>query len=71
MGVRSLFIGGALDPVLLMSPPTVSEGWLLDHRGDVLVEGAGHWVQQEEPAEVNAALIGFLDATSRGDGGTK
>jgi pimeloyl-ACP methyl ester carboxylesterase len=22
---------------------------------------ANHWVQQEHPAEVNAALLGFLD----------
>lgn len=57
----SLFIGGALDPVLLMSPPSIMEGWVEDHRGDVLVEDAGHWVQQEKPDEVNSALIGFLD----------
>ena len=25
----------------------------------VLIEGAGHWIQQERPDEVNAALIGF------------
>jgi pimeloyl-ACP methyl ester carboxylesterase len=31
-----------------------------DLRGSVLVEGAGHWLQQERPAEVNAALIAFL-----------
>lgn len=24
------------------------------------VEGAGHWIQQERPDEVNAALIAFL-----------
>jgi pimeloyl-ACP methyl ester carboxylesterase len=35
-------------------------GWLTDPRGVVLVDGAGHWVQQEKPAEVNAALLGFL-----------
>ena len=57
--VPSMFIGGALDPVLMMSPPSVQEGWLTDHRGDVLVDDAGHWVQQEKPAEVNAALIDF------------
>lgn len=56
----SLFIGGALDPVLVMTPPAVMDGFLDDHRGTVLVEGAGHWVQQEKPAEVNAALLGFL-----------
>ncbi len=26
----------------------------------ILVPGAGHWVQQEKPAEVNAALLKFL-----------
>ena len=25
-----------------------------------LIEGAGHWLQQERPAEVNAALLEFL-----------
>jgi epoxide hydrolase A/B len=29
-------------------------------KGKVIIEGAGHWVQQERPEEVNAALIGFL-----------
>jgi epoxide hydrolase A/B len=24
------------------------------------MEGAGHWLQQERPAEVNAALLEFL-----------
>jgi len=58
--VPSLFIGGRLDPVLTMSPPEAMEGWMDDHRGTVLVDGAGHWVQQEAPAPVNAALIEFL-----------
>ena len=31
-------------------------------RGKVLIEGAGHWIQQERPAEVNAALLRFLAA---------
>jgi pimeloyl-ACP methyl ester carboxylesterase len=64
----SLFVGGALDPVLLMSPPSVQQGWLEDHRGDVLVDDAGHWVQQENPDEVNAALVGFLDSIRREQG---
>lgn len=29
-------------------------------RGKLLIEGAGHWIQQERPAEVNAALLRFL-----------
>jgi pimeloyl-ACP methyl ester carboxylesterase len=58
--VPSLFIGGRLDPVLTMSPPEAMDGWLDDHRGTVLIDGAGHWVQQEAPGPVNAALIEFL-----------
>jgi len=31
-----------------------------------LVDGAGHWVQQEQPAEVARLLLGFLrDASSK------
>jgi pimeloyl-ACP methyl ester carboxylesterase len=29
-----------------------------------LVDGAGHWVQQERPAEVNALLLQFLKQAS-------
>jgi pimeloyl-ACP methyl ester carboxylesterase len=31
----------------------------------VIVDGAGHWVQQEEPDQVNRALLGFLDSINR------
>lgn len=31
-----------------------------DYRGTTLIPGVGHWVQQEEPAAVNAALEAFL-----------
>lgn len=60
--VPSLFISGAFDPVLALSPPEAQEEWLTDHRGTVLVDDAGHWVQQEKPDEVNAALIDFLES---------
>jgi len=29
-------------------------------RRKVLIDGAGHWIQQERPDEVNVALIAFL-----------
>ncbi|MGZ4693320.1 MAG: alpha/beta fold hydrolase [Acidimicrobiales bacterium] len=64
--VPSLFIGGTLDPVLMMTPPSIGEPWLDDHRGDVLIDGAGHWVQQESPAEVNAALLSFIGSLGQG-----
>lgn len=31
-------------------------------RDTVLIDGAGHWIQQERPNEVNAALLKFLKA---------
>jgi pimeloyl-ACP methyl ester carboxylesterase len=58
------FIAGSLDPVLRFLPGIdlieVMRGRVADLRLVRLVEGAGHWVQQERPAEVNAALIEFL-----------
>jgi pimeloyl-ACP methyl ester carboxylesterase len=30
-----------------------------DYR-EVMIEGAGHWLQQERPAEVNTILLDFL-----------
>ena len=60
--VPSLFIGGKQDPVLLMTNPEAFVEFLTDHRGNVLVDDAGHWVQQEKPEEVNAALIEFAKA---------
>lgn len=34
-------------------------------RDKVIVPGAGHWIQQERPSEVNAALLAFLAAEYR------
>jgi pimeloyl-ACP methyl ester carboxylesterase len=61
VAVPSLFIGGRLDPVVVMTPPDSTVHLLNDHRGTVFVDGAGHWVQQEKPDEVNAALISFIN----------
>ena len=33
---------------------------LPDLRGSIELEGAGHWLQQERPQEVNEALLTFL-----------
>jgi pimeloyl-ACP methyl ester carboxylesterase len=62
----SFFVGGAQDPVLLMVPPDRQQEWLSDFRGSVIVEDAGHWVQQEKADEVNTALLGFLDGIEWG-----
>ena len=56
------FIAGARDGVIAMSPGgiTFMEQNLPDFRGATLIDGAGHWNQQERPAETNAALLAFL-----------
>jgi pimeloyl-ACP methyl ester carboxylesterase len=60
----SCFIAGALDPVRTMLPGIDSYddpgAACTDFRGSTIIEGAGHWVHQEAPAEVNAALDAFL-----------
>jgi pimeloyl-ACP methyl ester carboxylesterase len=58
--VPGLFIGGQRDPVLMMTPPEGTKELVEDLRGIVLVPDAGHWVQQERPAQVNRALLEFL-----------
>ena len=53
------FIAGEKDLVLAFTPDRAMKG-LPDLRMDVRLPGIGHWVQQEAPAETNAALLGFL-----------
>jgi pimeloyl-ACP methyl ester carboxylesterase len=60
ISVPSLFIGGTADPTLAYTPRhRVREVVSGDYR-EVMIEGAGHWIQQERPDEVNAALCAFL-----------
>jgi pimeloyl-ACP methyl ester carboxylesterase len=56
------FLTGSLDPVMTMMPDAgeLMAAELPDFRGMTSVEGAGHWVQQENPGETNAALLAFL-----------
>jgi pimeloyl-ACP methyl ester carboxylesterase len=60
----SLFIAGTRDGVIRMPGmrvrPEEMKPVLPGLRRSVLIEGAGHWVQQEAPDEVNALLVEFL-----------
>ncbi len=56
----ALFLTGELDPVRRFMPAEAMHGWVTDLRGEIVVPGAGHWVQQQEPEAVNAALVEFL-----------
>src|SRR5204862_830736 len=56
----SLFVTGSADPVGQFMPADKLERVLTDLRGHVVVDGAGHWIQQQRPDEVDAALLDFL-----------
>ena len=66
LGQPSLFIAGTRDDVLRF--PGASQRLeqlpklLTDLRGSHLLDGAGHWVQQERPEEVSRLLLRFLDS---------
>jgi pimeloyl-ACP methyl ester carboxylesterase len=57
-------LAGSLEPVLRMVPGIdmveLMRKQCTDLRFVRMMEDAGHWLQQERPAEVNAALLEFM-----------
>lgn len=63
--IPSCFIAGAQDWGVWQAPEaleTMEATACSNYRGRTLIEGAGHWVQQEQPVEVVAALAEFYGA---------
>ena len=61
--VPSMFIAGAQDWGVYQTYGAIERmqgSACTDMRGCHLLDGAGHWVQQEKPAEVTALLLSFL-----------
>jgi pimeloyl-ACP methyl ester carboxylesterase len=58
--VPTLFLAGSADPVLTFTPRHRVHDVVTGDYREVLLDGAGHWLQQERPDEVNAALLEFL-----------
>ena len=60
----SLFLAGSRDGVVtgIIGARQIAEldRVLPNLKAKIILDGAGHWVQQERPDEVNAALIDFL-----------
>ena len=56
----ALFVTGELDTVRSFMPAAAMDGWVTDLRRELVIPGAGHWVQQQAPDRVNAALLEFL-----------
>jgi pimeloyl-ACP methyl ester carboxylesterase len=59
---RALFIAGERDPVILFSQSQIERmpGVVPNLAGIRMMEGAGHWIQQERPDDVNGEIIRFL-----------
>lgn len=60
----ALFIGGTKDPAFNLAgrgdPIAKMRETVTDLRGAHVLEGCGHWTQQERPQEVNALLLAWL-----------
>lgn len=67
--VPSIFIGGQQDWGVYQTPGGLErvEGSLTTrYQGTYLVEGAGHWVQQEQPEKVCQLFLDFLERNADG-----
>jgi pimeloyl-ACP methyl ester carboxylesterase len=66
--VPSLFVAGRSDWGIYQSPGAIDRMQGVGcsaMRGVHLIEGAGHWVQQERPDEVSSLLLEFLQTTGK------
>ncbi|MCV7382110.1 alpha/beta hydrolase [Mycobacterium alsense] len=61
IAVPCLFIGGSADPVLGFTRADRASEVISGPYREVMLDGAGHWLQQERPDEVNKILLEFLD----------
>lgn len=58
--VPALFIGGTEDPTMAYTPSHRARELVAGDYREVMIDG-GHWLPQERPAAVNAALLEFLN----------
>ena len=57
--VPALFVGGTADPVGPTMRPERAREVAAGPYTEEWIEGAGHWVQQERPADVNRILFTY------------
>jgi pimeloyl-ACP methyl ester carboxylesterase len=58
--VPALFIGGAADATLAYTPRHRAREVVTGEYREVMIDGAGHWLTEERPAEVSEILLDFL-----------
>jgi pimeloyl-ACP methyl ester carboxylesterase len=61
ISVPSLLIAGTADPVLAFTRADRASEVISGPYRQVMIDGAGHWLQQERPDAVNATLLDFLN----------
>ncbi|BBZ78020.1 epoxide hydrolase A [Mycolicibacterium anyangense] len=61
--VPALFIGGTDDPTLGFTRTDRATEMVKGPYRQVLLSGAGHWIQQERPADINRELLDFLSGS--------
>lgn len=68
----SLFMIGELDPTLPSARPAIEaiSKTAPGLRRQLILPGCGHWIGEERPAEVNAALIEFLRESTSSQAGS-
>jgi len=65
--VPALFVGGKSDWGVFQSPGAferMQSTVCTQMRGVHLIDGAGHWVEQEQPEQVTGALVQFLQSSN-------
>jgi pimeloyl-ACP methyl ester carboxylesterase len=62
--VPALFIAGTNDPVQGFTPRDRATKVVAGRYHEVILNGAGHWLQEERADEVNAELLQFLAGLS-------
>jgi pimeloyl-ACP methyl ester carboxylesterase len=62
IGVPALFLAGDRDPVLSFTRPDALAEFVPKLTRSVILPGCGHWTQQERPAEVTDAILGFVQS---------
>jgi pimeloyl-ACP methyl ester carboxylesterase len=64
--VPAMFIGGTADPVASFMRSDRATEVVTGRYREVLIDGAGHWLQQERPDRVNELLLEFLSSLKTG-----
>jgi pimeloyl-ACP methyl ester carboxylesterase len=66
IAVPAMFVAGTDDPALRFTRRLRAAELVTGPYREVMIEGAGHWLQQERPDQVNEVLLDFLSSLKTG-----